>query len=105
MDTTKIDNTNEREGVYRIVSLYSRDSIAITSQGLLELATWIEENKATKDQADRRAHDAQRDHDADKIPEGNEGIERPVGVEIEGREAEIEVRGPERPGNPFSPPV
>ena len=47
MDTTKIDICNEREGVYRIVSLYSRDSIAITSQGLLELATWIEENKAT----------------------------------------------------------
>ena len=47
MDTTKIDIRNEREGVYRIVSLYSRDSIAITSQGLLELATWTEENKAT----------------------------------------------------------
>ena len=47
MDTTKIDICNEREGVYRIVSLYSRDSIAITSQGLLELATWIEEKKAT----------------------------------------------------------
>lgn len=45
MDTTKIDICNEREGVYRIVSLYSRDSIAITSQGLLELATWIEEKK------------------------------------------------------------
>ncbi len=47
MDTTKIDICNEREGVYRIVSLYSRDSIAITSQGLIELATWIKENKAT----------------------------------------------------------
>jgi hypothetical protein len=47
MDTTKIDICNEREGVYRIVSLYSRDSIAITSQGLLELATWTEANKAT----------------------------------------------------------
>jgi hypothetical protein len=47
MDTTKIDIRNKREGVYRIVSLYSRDSIAITSQGLLELATWTEENKAT----------------------------------------------------------
>ncbi len=47
MDTTKIDICNEREGVYRIVSLYSRDSIGITSQGLLELETWIEENKAT----------------------------------------------------------
>ena len=46
MDTTKIDIRNEREGVYRIVSLYSRDSIAITSQGLLELAVWIEANKA-----------------------------------------------------------
>ena len=48
MDTTKIDIRNEREGVYRIASLYSsRDSIAVTSQGLLELATWIEANKAT----------------------------------------------------------
>ena len=47
MDTTKIDICNEREGVYRIVSLYSRDSIAVTSQGLLELAAWIEANKAT----------------------------------------------------------
>ena len=47
MDTTKIDIRNEREGVYRIVSLYSRDSIAVTSQGLLELAAWTEENKAT----------------------------------------------------------
>jgi len=48
MDTTKIDIRNEREGVYRIASLYSsRDSVAVTSQGLLELAAWIEANKAT----------------------------------------------------------
>lgn len=47
MDMTKVDVCNEREGVYWIVSLYSKDGVAITSQGLLELATWIEENKAT----------------------------------------------------------
>ena len=48
MDTTKIDIRNEREGVYRIASLYSsKDSVAVTSQGLLELAAWIEANKAT----------------------------------------------------------
>ena len=47
MDMTKVDVRNEREGVYWIVSLYSKDGVAITSQGLLELATWTEENKAT----------------------------------------------------------
>ncbi len=48
MNMTKIDIRNEREGVYRIVSLYSsKDSVAVTSQGLLELAIWIEANKAT----------------------------------------------------------
>jgi hypothetical protein len=36
MDTIKIDIYNERKGVYWIVSLHSRDSIATTSQGLLE---------------------------------------------------------------------
>ena len=47
---------------------------------------------ARKHGADRRAHDAQREHGADEIPKGQKRIERPVGVEVNGREAEIERR-------------
>ena len=42
--------------------------------------------------ADRRTHDAQRDHHADEIPERQEDVERPVGVELNRGEAEIERR-------------
>ena len=47
---------------------------------------------ALKIGADRRAHDAQRDHDADEVAEREERIERPAGGEVERREAEIEAR-------------
>ena len=36
-----------------------------------------------EDRADRRAHDAQRDHDADEVAEGEERIERPAGGEMD----------------------
>ena len=42
--------------------------------------------------ADRRAHDTQCDHHADEVPERQEDVERPVGIEVNGREAEIERR-------------
>jgi hypothetical protein len=42
--------------------------------------------------ADRRADDAQRDDDADEIPERQERIERQVGVEADGGEAERKHR-------------
>ena len=45
-----------------------------------------------QDRADRRAHDAQRDDDADEIAERQELIERPAGGEMDGGEAEIEAR-------------
>ena len=45
-----------------------------------------------EDRADRRAHDAQRDHDADEIAERQELVERPAGREVQRREAEIEAR-------------
>ncbi len=45
-----------------------------------------------EDRADRRAHDAQRDDEADEIPERQEDIHRPVGVELERREAESTAR-------------
>ena len=45
-----------------------------------------------QDRADRRAHDTQRDHDADEIPEGQERIERQIRIELDGGEAEIHAR-------------
>lgn len=57
---TKIDIYNEREGVYWIVSLQSRDRMTITSQGLLELATWIEANKAILEE--EAAKEGRKDH-------------------------------------------
>ena len=45
-----------------------------------------------QDRADRRAHDAQRDHDADEIAHREELIERPAGGEMKRGEAEIEAR-------------
>ena len=38
-----------------------------------------------EDRADRRAHDAQRDHDADEIAERQEPVERPAGREMDRR--------------------
>ena len=45
-----------------------------------------------EDDADRRTHDAQRDHDADEIPKREERVERPIGVEVNGGEAEWKRR-------------
>ena len=47
---------------------------------------------SAQDGAARRAHDAQRQHDADEIAECQQCVERPVGVEFKDREAEIENR-------------
>src|SRR6516225_3327346 len=46
----------------------------------------------TQDRADRRTHDAQTDHDPQEIPERDEGVERRVGVESDGRKTEMEAR-------------
>ena len=45
-----------------------------------------------EDRADRRAHDPQRDHDADEIAQREKLVERPAGGEMNGGEAEIEAR-------------
>src|SRR5262249_41052406 len=47
---------------------------------------------STQYRADRRAHNPQRQHGADEVPERQERIERPIGVEVDGGEAEIECR-------------
>ena len=57
-----------------------------------------------QDRADRRTHDAQCDHNPEEIPECQEHIEGPVGVEPNGRKAEMRL-GVGTPGKPFSPPV
>ena len=46
-----------------------------------------------EDRADRRAHDAQCDHDPDEVKERDERIERPAAGEMDGLEAEIDGRG------------
>ncbi len=43
----KIEVTITGPGTYRVFSLYDKKGIAITSHGLLELATLIEANRAT----------------------------------------------------------
>ena len=43
----QIEVTAVGNSVYRVFSLYDKESIAITAQGLLELATWIEANRET----------------------------------------------------------
>ena len=45
-----------------------------------------------KDDAHRRAHDAQRHHHPQEEAEGEEWVERPAGRELERREAEVEAR-------------
>ena len=47
---------------------------------------------SAQDRTDRRAHDTQRDHNADEIPEREKYIKHPVGVELNRREAETEAR-------------
>ena len=46
-----------------------------------------------EDRADRRANDAQRDHDADEIAKRQQPIERRVAIELKGGETEVENRG------------
>jgi hypothetical protein len=42
-----IEVTAVGNGVYRLFSLFDKESVAITAQGLLELAIWIEANRET----------------------------------------------------------
>ena len=42
-----VEVTAVGNSVYRVFSLYDKESIAITAQGLLELARWIEANRET----------------------------------------------------------
>jgi len=55
----QIEVTAVGNSVYRIFSLYDKDSIAITAQRLLELATWIEANRETLE-AEARQEEAQQ---------------------------------------------
>ncbi len=54
-----IEVTAVGNGVYRVFSLFDKESIAITAQGLLELATWIEANRETLG-AEARQEEAQQ---------------------------------------------
>jgi hypothetical protein len=49
-------------GVYRVFSLYEKESVALTAQGLLELAAWIAANRETLE--------AEVKQEAVKRPEG-----------------------------------
>jgi hypothetical protein len=42
-----VEVTAVGNSVYRLFSLYDKESIAITVQGLLELASWVEANRET----------------------------------------------------------
>ena len=42
-----IDVTPFGNGVYRVFSLYEKESIALTAQALVELSIWIAEHKLT----------------------------------------------------------
>ncbi len=42
-----VEVTPVENGVYRLFSLFDKESIALTSQAFLELATWIAENHET----------------------------------------------------------
>ncbi len=41
----QIEVTPVGNSVYRLFSLYDKESVAITAQGLLELASWVEANR------------------------------------------------------------
>ncbi len=43
----QIEVTPVGNSVYRLFSLYDKESVAITAQGLLELTAWIEANLET----------------------------------------------------------
>jgi hypothetical protein len=40
-----IEVTPVRNGVYRVFSLFEKESVAVTSQALLELSMWVAANK------------------------------------------------------------
>ena len=47
MDDITIDPEPEiGEGVYSLFSVLAQDSVSITAKGLLEVAAWVEQNKA-----------------------------------------------------------
>ena len=54
-----IEVTAVGNGVYRVFSLFDKESVAITAQGLLELATWIEANGETLE-AEARQEEVQQ---------------------------------------------
>ena len=54
-----IEVTPVGNSMYRLFSLYDKESVAITAQGLLELATWIEANRETLG-AEARQEEAQQ---------------------------------------------
>jgi len=44
---TAIEITPVRAGMYRVFSLYEKESVALTAQALLELSMWIAANRET----------------------------------------------------------
>ncbi len=42
---TTIEVLPVRNGVYRVFRLFDKESVALTAQALVELATWIAANK------------------------------------------------------------
>jgi len=54
-----IEVTPVGNSMYRLFSLYDKESVAITAQGLLELATWIAENRETLE-AEAQQEEAQQ---------------------------------------------
>jgi hypothetical protein len=56
-----IEVTPVGNGVYRVFSLFEKESVAVTSQALLELAVWITEHSETLDaEAEQKAAAASR---------------------------------------------
>ena len=46
-ESITIEVTPVGNGVYRLFSTFDKESVALTAQGLVELAKWIEANRET----------------------------------------------------------
>jgi hypothetical protein len=46
MKPTKVTLSNTRAGMYHVIENFNGNGIIITAQGLLELASWIEQHKS-----------------------------------------------------------
>ncbi len=64
----QIEVTAAGNSVYRLFSLYDKESVAITAQGLLELTAWIEANLETLE--------TEAQQEAAQQPEANSSLSR-----------------------------